>query len=371
MEKGLQLTSELQKCNRRRCNSKDVYLADRISNLPDKIHETILSRLRMRKVVRTCVLSGRWKGLCTFITGCLDFDFGILINDIDQSEILELERVRYKSTVNKIVKCKGATIDTFKVEFDVQLSHKSDIDSWVNFALRKRVQNLELKLELADLVNVFTIWNNYYLFSAQSLGYSNISFLTSLNLDCVNMTGEVLEYFLSDCPFLEFLRTFPICPMYHSAVFTLYLVQRFHELPIALSQIEKLQLSLCIPVVPLVKECEAIRVEIEYKHLTITFDWKGKPEEREVQQRENCSMHKCLEVLELVWFRGSTTDVELATYLLSSAPFLNKIIIDTRNPDLLLGTTSGRFGEEENVSAKECVRLLTEQLSPGAELLTL
>ncbi|KAM7528657.1 hypothetical protein LguiB_032067 [Lonicera macranthoides] len=170
-------------------------------------------------------------------------------------------------------------------------NHKSDIDSWVNFALRKRVRKLELKLEPADLVDVSTIWNNYYPFSTQSLGYSNISFLTSLNMECVNMTGE--------------------------------------------------------------------------------FDWKGKPEEREVQRRENCSMHKCLEVLELVWFHGSTTDVELATYLFSSAPFLKKIIIDARNHHLLLGTISSRFREEENVSAKECVRRLTEQLSPSAELLTL
>ncbi|KAM7483424.1 hypothetical protein LguiB_008007 [Lonicera macranthoides] len=455
MEKGLQHTSKLQKCSRR--SSEDVYLADRISKLPDEILEIILSHLRMKEAVRTSVLSRRWKDLWTFTTGSLDFDFGskvlLLINEFDLSQILEPERAIYVSRVNKIVNAhKGATIEAFKVEFDLQLSHKSDIDSWINFALRKRVRKLELKLLPADLVDVPVNLNNYYPFPAQSLGDSNISCLTSLNLDSVNLTGEVLLYLLSHCPFLEFIRISsspglvevrviaPCAKLKHLEIancdhlksldiscapnltslaysgryntelsfrnvpnlsnvslgsfYCVYLVQRFHELPIALSQIEKLQLSLCttfsprFPEFPLLKNVKQLELRVQaFDHhsllscasvmeacpnlyrFSMRFDWLGNPEEREVHQRENCSMHKCLRELELVWFRGSTTDVELATYLLSSAPFLKKITIDTRNPYLLLGTTSGRF--EENVSAKECVRRLAEQLSPGAELLTL
>ncbi|KAM7523094.1 hypothetical protein LguiA_012996 [Lonicera macranthoides] len=456
MEKGLQLTSKLQKCSRR--GSKDVYLVDRISELPDEILEFILSRLRMREAVRTSVLSRRWKDLWTFTTGSLDFDFGskvlLLINEFNLSKILEPERARYISMVNKIVNThKGATIDAFKVEFDLQLSHKSDIDSWINFALGKRVRKLELKLEPADLVDVPVNRKNYYPFPAQSLGDSNISCLTSLNLDFVNVSGEDLEYLLSHCPFLEFLSIScspvlvdvmviaPCAKLKHLEIadcnhlksldiscaqnltslaysgrndrglsfrnvpnlsnvslggfYCVYLVQKFHELPIALSQIEKLQLNLCttfspgFPKFPLLQNVKQLELSVQafdnhsllscasvmeacpnLYRFSMLFDWLGKPGEREVQQMENCSMHKCLKVLELLWFRGSTTDVELATYLLSSAPFLEKIYIDTRNPYLLLRTTFGQF-EEENVSAKKCVRRLAEQLSPGAELLTL
>lgn len=78
-------------------------------------------------------------------------------------------------------------------------------------------------------------------------------------------------------------------------------------------------------------------------------------------------MHKSLKVVELLWFRGRTTDMELATYILSTAPFLEKIIIDTRKPHLY-----GRLvSEEEIVSAKECARHLAELLSLAAELVIL
>ena len=57
-----------------------------------------------------------------------------------------------------------------------------------------------------------------------------------------------------------------------------------------------------------------------------------------MQRKEKCIMHKCLKVVELAWFRGSTTDVELVTYVLSTAPFLEKIIVDTRDFNLLKRT---------------------------------
>ena len=192
-----------------------MYLADRISELPDEILTIILSHQTLREAVHTSVLSPRWKDLWRFTSGSLDFDFGSnvlsLINDCELVEILKPERRRYIRWVNKILNAhKGATIDAFRVQFDLRRSAKSDIDSWINFALRKRVRSLELNLMPARLVLVRLDWNNgCYPFRAQSHGNnSNISCLTRLNLNYVDFAGEDLEYLLSNCPFLEFIHIF-------------------------------------------------------------------------------------------------------------------------------------------------------------------
>ena len=105
------------------------------------------------------------------------------------------------------------------------------------------------------------------------------------------------------------------------------------------------------------------------------LDWLGLPEEQQrvVKQTKKCSMEiKCLKVVELRYFRGSRIYMELATCLLSSAPFVEKIIADTRNPYYVLGSSPCRQLDEETVlSAKECARLLAAELSPTAELVIL
>ncbi|KAM7518791.1 hypothetical protein LguiB_017753 [Lonicera macranthoides] len=124
--------------------------------------------------------------------------------------ILEQERARYINRVNKILNShKGAIIEELKIEFDLRLNDRLDIDSWINFAIRKKVRRLDLKLEPVNIVPVPVDWEGDYPFPVvQCLGNNslNISCLTSLNLNFVNMTDEVLEYLLSSCPSLEFVR---------------------------------------------------------------------------------------------------------------------------------------------------------------------
>ncbi|KAM7514786.1 hypothetical protein LguiA_004369 [Lonicera macranthoides] len=199
---------------RSRRRSRDAYLDDRISELPDEILTDILSCLTMREAVRTSVLSHRWKDLWTFTTGSLDFEFGsfvlLLTKECLLFGILEQERARYINRVNKILNShKGATIEELKIEFDLRLNDRLDIDSWINFAIRKKVRRLDLKLEPVNIVPVPVDWEGDYPFPVvQCLGNNslNISCLTSLNLNFVNMTDEVLEYLLSSCPSLEFVR---------------------------------------------------------------------------------------------------------------------------------------------------------------------
>ncbi|KAM7472055.1 hypothetical protein LguiA_010238 [Lonicera macranthoides] len=461
MAKRLKLTtSKLQKCSSR--GEDDACLPDQIGELPDEILTNILSLLTLREAVRTSVVSRRWKNLWTFTTGSLDFDFGSYvlsqISDCMQFEILNQERAVYISRVNKILNShQGATIDEFRVKFDLQLSARSDINSWINFALRKRVKRLQLNLEQLE-VNL----DNCYPFLAEApssqLGsnYNNISCLTSLDLNYVNVTGQVLKYLLSNCPFLEFVRILsspglvvirivdPLPKLKHLEVVRCHeledldiscapnlktlkysglrqtklrlsnvpnlvdvsiggcycerMVRRFNRLPISLSQIEKLELILSTEMRPkfpklfpklknvkqLDLQCYAIGpysilscasvIEACPKlyRFSMRLNWLPLPEDEQlvVQPTKKYRMkNKCLKVVELKKFCGSGTYVELATYLLSSAPFVEKIIADTRN-SYVLGSTYCLFNVE-NVAAKECVRRLATQYSPTADLVIL
>ncbi|KAM7463294.1 hypothetical protein LguiA_031415 [Lonicera macranthoides] len=98
---------------------------------------------------------------------------------------------------------------------------------------------------------------------------------------------------------------------------------------------------------------------------SIQMEWVDEP--AEVRERVKRSIKlKCLKVVEFRWFRGSTTDVELATYLFTNAPYLEKIQVDTRHP-YHVGIPFEVL-DKENVTAKERVRQLGTSLSPCAEL---
>lgn len=97
------------------------------------------------------------------------------------------------------------------------------------------------------------------------------------------------------------------------------------------------------------------------------MEWLDGPKPRELQLRKKDRYSlKCLKVVELRWFRGSITDVELATYLFTNSPSLEKIQIDTRDP-YKVGNPLEELAQE-NVTAKECAWQLARELYPGAEL---
>ncbi|KAM7478333.1 hypothetical protein LguiA_026546 [Lonicera macranthoides] len=435
--------SKLQKC----CSSRNFFSADRISQLPDDILVIILSHLTLKEAVRTDILSRRWRKLWTFTTGSLDFDGsgGLwLIKVCEDDEFLEPERADYVSWVNQILRShQGATINTFKLHFDLDLSYRSDVDSWIKFAIQKRVQRLEVNLE-----RVFVTSKNCYLFPSQYLDNSKLSGLVSLNLNFVDVTEEVVEYFLSNCPFLEVLRItsspsllsakviatsqrlkcLEILHCHHMKYLEIsalnltsltfsgemdatlcfksvpnlaslslggfycgYIYENFHRLSISFSQIDKLRLDLStemfvnfreFPELKNVKELVLIVVVRSDQHtllsctsllkacpllyrFSIRFKWLREPEAREAEKRKG-PLLKSLKEVELLHFRGSTTDVEIATFLFSNAPSLEKIGVETRNP-YWVGTPREAWAEE-NVTAKECARQLVAQLSPGAKL---
>nr|POE97821.1 putative f-box/lrr-repeat protein [Quercus suber] len=198
---------------------------DRLSELSDEILVSILSTLPFMEMQRTSVLSKRWRYLWTFTTCHLDFDDSRLLtlvwktfyqqkfsgSDLDQYlmmlvnlENTEFEenslRTRFVSWVNRALELhQGNTIDEFRVAFDMDgRKFKSEIDNWICFSLRKKVKKLSLDF-MMDGVNAYTL-------TSQIFHSYSLDSLTALSLTYVKVTGEVLEYVLSNCPFIEILH---------------------------------------------------------------------------------------------------------------------------------------------------------------------
>ncbi|KAI5326756.1 PREDICTED: F-box/LRR-repeat [Prunus dulcis] len=196
-------------------------LADRISELPDEILVSILSLLSLKEAATTSILSKRWQHLWAS-TMTLNFDAKLDLGSSNlrhfrglQPEIRYQESHRYINWVNRVLEQhKGPSIERFRACFDIDHRFTSSIDKWIQFAMTRRVQILELEFIVAFSV----IYEGHYAFPypdlkhlcpspLHSLGHNIGGFksLKVLSFRYVDVTGEILEYFLFHCPVLEHL----------------------------------------------------------------------------------------------------------------------------------------------------------------------
>ena len=189
------------------CDETNSFCMDRLSDLPDEIIVSILSFLKLKEAARTSVLSRRWGHLWKFTSGSLDFDDSSLQYLRKKSFFKTLpgiDRDRYVSWVNHVLQLHQAhTIDVFKVGFPLKEEcNKLDIDNWILFSLRKKVKSLSLDF---DPIITGSARVHYTLPAQIPHGYS-LNFLTNLSLSYVEVTGKVLAYVLSNCPYIEALH---------------------------------------------------------------------------------------------------------------------------------------------------------------------
>ncbi|KAF3961495.1 hypothetical protein CMV_013894 [Castanea mollissima] len=181
---------------------------DRLSELPNEILVCILSSLsNLEERQRTSVLSKRWR----YLFRNLVFDDSILVPLWKKYNCGEISKDRYTMTVSSerskfISRVNRALlklnphdiIDQFKVVFNLDATYTSVIDNWISLSLRKKVKKLSLHLK--------TLWGTRYALTSQLLQSYSLESLTDLSLASVDVTGEVLEYVLSNCPFIESLH---------------------------------------------------------------------------------------------------------------------------------------------------------------------
>ncbi|CAL8175136.1 unnamed protein product [Prunus armeniaca] len=193
--------------------------------MPDEILVSILSLLSLKEATATSILSRRWQ-FVWMSTMFLNFDANNYDTDkniyrfilLKKKKKRYLESGMYVNWVNHVVEQhKGPKIEEFRVCFQLDSRFRSSIDKWIQFAMEKGVETLVLKFSLQNSVGSKKMYAfphkllglqkrnlHSYLPSLRPCGYK-IGFhnLKVLLFKCVDVTDEVHEYLLSNCPVLE------------------------------------------------------------------------------------------------------------------------------------------------------------------------
>ncbi|KAL9153002.1 hypothetical protein ABFS82_10G020200 [Erythranthe guttata] len=192
----------------KKCGKRCYVDNDRISQLPDAILVTILSFLSMKEAARTSVLSSRWINLWKDFPR-LDFDAeSALLKIARDYELHGEESGKYVEWVNRVIQShKATTLKEFRVCFDLSRSVKNSITQWLEFALSRHVEKLELdfktKFENSGCEDTHYNFPEKFLKHPSQSSSINFKSLKALSLKCVNVTGEAIEFFLRNCPSLE------------------------------------------------------------------------------------------------------------------------------------------------------------------------
>jgi hypothetical protein len=192
--------------------------------LPDDLLvENILPLLTLKEAAQTSILSRRWKTLWTFTTGDFDFSAPVVLSlpeedsSLDSNfedhvtmsplarreglrlESLHNERKKYAKWVNQVLNShQGSTINGLIISFDLDYTYKSDLDSWIEFAIQKETANLivELKPDGKWVKHLHPYPFPKDIFSSLK---SNLKILGTLRLCYADVSGPDLEDILSNC----------------------------------------------------------------------------------------------------------------------------------------------------------------------------
>ncbi|KAG5600639.1 hypothetical protein H5410_032009 [Solanum commersonii] len=194
---------------------------DHISKLPDEILVHILSFLTVKEAADTSVLSKRWLPLWTYIYR-LDFNATKPLNEVALNpKLRKMYMKKYIRWVSRTLKmCKVERLDQFRISFDLNKFAQHKIDRWLEFAVARQVQRLEL--DLLDGGDLPQYSGSCYNFPVQHFGLNDYDYsaqprlnklppllhnffksLKVLLFKSVNLTGEVVEFFIYNCPSLE------------------------------------------------------------------------------------------------------------------------------------------------------------------------
>ncbi|KAL7001314.1 hypothetical protein U1Q18_002464 [Sarracenia purpurea var. burkii] len=184
---------------------------DLISDLPQSIIETILTKLPIRDAVMTSILSSRWRYKWTNLTQLVFDDKCVTFSDDQGLEVDEDNLVKF---VTRFLFLHDGPIHKFSLSGKYWQS-SADIDQWLLFLSRKKdIKELVLELGEREWFRVPAC-----LFSCQKLNrlelirceleppptFKGFLCLKYLNLYQVFIAPDAVENLISSCPLLESL----------------------------------------------------------------------------------------------------------------------------------------------------------------------
>ncbi|XP_028097583.1 putative F-box protein At1g49610 [Camellia sinensis] len=180
---------------------------DCLTELPEPLLHNILSYLTMKDVIKTSVLSKRWRYIWLSIT-CLKF--------------LPMKKQKYKEVgfINRtLLLHKGPKIQKFSITFVYNPAHAHQVDSWIHFAIARNVNELYLDFPCKrSCLFRYGYKLPHFIFSCRSLTVLALkhcviripvnfipSSLKILSLEHVFFIGGDISDLISSSPILEYL----------------------------------------------------------------------------------------------------------------------------------------------------------------------
>ncbi|PKA57191.1 F-box/LRR-repeat protein [Apostasia shenzhenica] len=241
---------------------------DRISDLPDSLLLYILSFIEAHELVKTSLLSKRWKSLWASVT-TLNFRAGSWNNP-----------PYFVTYINSYLMLhEGQKVHRFRARFDSRGVQHVCIDSWFNFLKRRDVEELDLyfsngclkrhTIELEKYVICKSLFDCKVLKTMRLTGcdidpaaFFHFKLLKELVLDNVNFSN--LD--LSGCPLLESL-TLRHCND-RGTVDIHAPSTKLRSLKLADYSYQNSKLVLCAPHVSFITFCEGLRREYHMKNVS-------------------------------------------------------------------------------------------------------
>ena len=193
--------------------------------MPDDILVSILSLLPLKDAGVTSLLSRSWRYMwCRSVR--LDFeDYERMLKIVAQPSLRNQERSRYIHWINRVMlHHKSGILEEFKICYDLDKHYKGPLTKWIEFAISKKVQKLELNLmendqeTFSDFVSNFVFPHKVLDTKPRSLKIKSLSvpqmpsakvteinLLKSLIFKCVNVSDEAIGKILTSCRVLQHL----------------------------------------------------------------------------------------------------------------------------------------------------------------------
>ncbi|CAN6564089.1 unnamed protein product [Malus baccata var. baccata] len=363
----------------------------------------MVSLLPLKEAAATSILSRRWRHVWASTTtlsfDAVNFDVGDSTIATTIQRFLKLEKQArdqeshlYVNWVDHILgQHRGQCIERFRVCFFLQRNFAGSIAKWIQFAMEKRVQILELELwtdSIACLDDDYTFPHKLLLDpekqkglfsnlpSLRPCGYSIAPFksLRVVRFKHVGVIGDAVEFLLSNCPVLERLSLSFAKDLGKLRVIGPSIALKYLEIKycldlrfIEISGANIVSFIYCGPIrdlslnnVPLLVEVynqnHAFPAFSNLKHLELLVDadyclslgrlasfmkaapdlrslvlglgFRTSDEDMAVLEEVSKQPHHCLKLVEMAGYRGHKCCVKHVRYLVKNAVALKKIVIN-------------------------------------------
>ncbi|XP_045794106.1 putative F-box protein At1g49610 [Trifolium pratense] len=151
---------------------------DRISELPDEILSYILTMLSIKDLLKTSILSKRWRKLW-YLRRDLDFNILHMLGSTSRKPLeerghLNINMDEFVKRVDQFLNnFQGTKIDSFSLSFYSNDKHSNIIDQWISFAIARGVET----------INLLLLTYNRYKFAFDLFSETNTSTLKHLRLE--------------------------------------------------------------------------------------------------------------------------------------------------------------------------------------------